>query len=378
MPRTYKLNKPAANNHAGRRIDYAQELNAQQCAAVTAGPGPMLVIAGAGSGKTRTLIYRVAYLLEQGIEARNILLLTFTNKAAREMLDRVSSLLTEGTDGLWGGTFHSIGNKILRRHAETLGFRRGFSIMDREDQEDLMKTVIAAAGIDPKEKRFPKAEVVGASVQTADPLIHLPAPGKYKHRALRVTRSHHSKHLGAVPPRQAEIQHHQCRSMLLRVRQGSIAIGDPNPRRDLPASIPFAGTGPGLCHLRLPVLSSTSLRVRVRLGMQSCGSSPVAFVSCWCGDNCRAQHTSRTTSEANPVRHLFHKRERFSNVPNQPTPGYHFWVMAKVLAAIRFLFATIRPWRLRGGKKRSSTFSRGSPPPTATPLRTRRLPLGSV
>ena len=151
MARTYKLNKPAAVNPAGRRIDYASELNPQQCEAVTAGPGPMLVIAGAGSGKTRTLTYRVAYLLENGVLPSNILLLTFTNKAAREMQERVSTLLPDSTEGLWGGTFHSIGNKILRRHAEVLGFRRGFSIMDREDQEDLMKTVIAAAGIDPKE-----------------------------------------------------------------------------------------------------------------------------------------------------------------------------------------------------------------------------------
>ena len=160
MARKYSLHRPVVASPAGRRIDYPGELNAQQCEAVTAGPGPMLVIAGAGSGKTRTLTYRVAYLLENGVAASNILLLTFTNKAAREMLDRVSSLLPDSTDGLWGGTFHSIGNKILRRHAETLGWRRGFSIMDREDQEDLMKTVIAAAGIDPKEKRFPKAEVV--------------------------------------------------------------------------------------------------------------------------------------------------------------------------------------------------------------------------
>ena len=160
MARTYTLNRTVAPTPAGRRIDYQAELNVQQCEAVTAGPGPMLVIAGAGSGKTRTLTYRVAYLLENGVTPSNILLLTFTNKAAREMLERVSLLLPESADGLWGGTFHSIGNKILRRHAETLGWRRGFSIMDREDQEDLMKTVIAAAGIDPKEKRFPKAEVV--------------------------------------------------------------------------------------------------------------------------------------------------------------------------------------------------------------------------
>ena len=160
MARTYSLKRTAPSNPSVRKIDYAAELNPQQCEAVTAGPGPMLVIAGAGSGKTRTLTYRVAYLLEQGVEPSNILLLTFTNKAAREMQDRVSLLLPGAADGLWGGTFHSIGNKILRRHAEALGWRRGFSIMDREDQEDLMKTVIAAVGIDPKEKRFPKAEVV--------------------------------------------------------------------------------------------------------------------------------------------------------------------------------------------------------------------------
>ncbi len=160
MARTYTLNRTVAPTPAGRRIDYPGELNAQQCEAVTAGPGPMLVIAGAGSGKTRTLTYRVAYLLENGVAPSNILLLTFTNKAAREMLERVSLLLPDMSDGIWGGTFHSVGNKILRRHCEALGWRRGFSIMDREDQEDLMKTVIAAAGIDPKEKRFPKAEVV--------------------------------------------------------------------------------------------------------------------------------------------------------------------------------------------------------------------------
>ncbi len=177
MARTYALKRTAPAAPTGRRIDYAAELNPQQCEAVTAGPGPMLVIAGAGSGKTRTLIYRVAYLLENGVAPANILLLTFTNKAAREMQDRVSLLLPASADGLWGGTFHSIGNKILRRHAEVLGWRRGFSIMDREDQEDLMKTVIAAAGIDPKEKRFPKAEVVAdifsMAVNTAKNIGHV-------------------------------------------------------------------------------------------------------------------------------------------------------------------------------------------------------------
>src|SRR5436190_14369344 len=114
------------------QIDYAGELNEQQHAAVTAPPGPSLVIAGAGSGKTRTLTYRVAYLLEQGIPAERILLLTFTNKAAKEMMRRVADLLGQELAALWGGTFHSIGNRILRRHAALFGYQRDFTILDRE------------------------------------------------------------------------------------------------------------------------------------------------------------------------------------------------------------------------------------------------------
>src|SRR5438552_11642703 len=110
------------------RIDYGRELNPQQHAVVTALPGPALVIAGAGSGKTRTLIFRVAFLLEQGIPAERILLLTFTNKAAGEMMRRVTDLLGQELPGLWGGTFHSIGNRTLRQHAKLLGYERDFSI----------------------------------------------------------------------------------------------------------------------------------------------------------------------------------------------------------------------------------------------------------
>ncbi|HYJ06250.1 MAG TPA: UvrD-helicase domain-containing protein [Chthoniobacterales bacterium] len=158
MSREYTL-QPAPHATA-INIDYAAELNEQQLAAVTASPGPLLVIAGAGSGKTRTLTYRVAYLLENGIDPRNILLLTFTNKAARQMLDRVANLLPVDASGLWGGTFHSIGNRMLRRHGSALGYSSGFSIMDREDQKDLIDTVVAAAGINPKEIRFPKGDVL--------------------------------------------------------------------------------------------------------------------------------------------------------------------------------------------------------------------------
>ncbi|MDQ6654184.1 MAG: UvrD-helicase domain-containing protein, partial [Verrucomicrobiota bacterium] len=158
MSRQYILQR--APSAAGISIDYAGELNPQQLAAVTATPGPLLVIAGAGSGKTRTLTYRVAYLLENGVDPRNILLLTFTNKAARQMLDRVANLLPVDSSGLWGGTFHSIGNRMLRRHGSVLGFSSGFTILDREDQKDLIDTVVSAAGINPKEIRFPKGDVL--------------------------------------------------------------------------------------------------------------------------------------------------------------------------------------------------------------------------
>ncbi len=158
MSREYTLQR--APSVTGSAIDYAAELNEQQLAAVIAPPGPLLVIAGAGSGKTRTLTYRVAYLLENGIDARNILLLTFTNKAARQMLDRVSNLLPVDAGGIWGGTFHSIGNRMLRRHGSALGYSSGFTIMDREDQKDLIAAVVASSGIDPKEIRFPKADVL--------------------------------------------------------------------------------------------------------------------------------------------------------------------------------------------------------------------------
>jgi DNA helicase-2/ATP-dependent DNA helicase PcrA len=158
MSREYMLQR--AQSAATIHIDYASELNPQQYAAVTAPPGPLLVIAGAGSGKTRTLTYRVAYLLENGVDPRNILLLTFTNKAARQMLDRVANLLPIDASGLWGGTFHSIGNRMLRRHGRALGYCSGFTIMDREDQKDLLNAVVAGAGIDPKEIRFPKGDVL--------------------------------------------------------------------------------------------------------------------------------------------------------------------------------------------------------------------------
>lgn len=151
--------KPFASA-ASPAIDYAGLLNAEQYAAVSAPPGPVLVIAGAGSGKTRTLTYRVAWLVEHGVDPERILLLTFTNKAAREMLRRVADLLPHDISRLWGGTFHHIGHRILRRHAREAGLEPSFSIMDREDSKDLLAACVADAGVDSKEKRFPKAEVL--------------------------------------------------------------------------------------------------------------------------------------------------------------------------------------------------------------------------
>jgi DNA helicase-2/ATP-dependent DNA helicase PcrA len=142
------------------RIDYAGELNEQQLVAVTAPPGPALVIAGAGSGKTRTLTYRVAFLLEQGIPPDRILLLTFTNKAAHEMMRRVADLVGQELRALWGGTFHAIGNRVVRAHANLLGFNRNFSIMDREDARHLMSACLGDSAVDIKATRFPKPDVL--------------------------------------------------------------------------------------------------------------------------------------------------------------------------------------------------------------------------
>jgi DNA helicase-2/ATP-dependent DNA helicase PcrA len=142
------------------QIDYAKELNPQQHAAVTAPPGPALVIAGAGSGKTRALIYRVAFLLEQGVPPECILLLTFTNKAAKEMMRRVTDLLGGELSSLWGGTFHSIAARVLRRHAPLLGYRPDFSILDREDSKEMIHACMVEMNIDVKASHFPKADVL--------------------------------------------------------------------------------------------------------------------------------------------------------------------------------------------------------------------------
>ncbi len=141
-------------------INYEKELNEEQIKVVTHKEGPVLVIAGAGSGKTRVVTYRVAYLLENGIQPQNILLLTFTNKAASEMLHRVEHLLKMDTRYVWGGTFHHIGNMILRSHAELVGLKKGFTILDNEDAKDLIEIVLKEMGLSGREIRFPKGAIL--------------------------------------------------------------------------------------------------------------------------------------------------------------------------------------------------------------------------
>ena len=126
-------------------IDFKALLNAEQFAAVTAPPGPLLVLAGAGSGKTRTLTYRVAYLLSQGVKPGEILLLTFTNKAAKEMLHRVHDLTGIEPARFWGGTFHSLGNRALRMFGEAIKLPKNFTILDADESETLLKQTVESA-----------------------------------------------------------------------------------------------------------------------------------------------------------------------------------------------------------------------------------------
>lgn len=139
-------------------IDFKNALNAEQYAASTAGEGPMLILAAAGTGKTRTLVYRVAYLVSQGVNPERILLLTFTNRAAKEMLERAGKLVGFSSGTWWSGTFHHIANRILRRYASLLDYRNNYTIMDRDDSRKLMNDCIKELKLQSKE--FPKKDVL--------------------------------------------------------------------------------------------------------------------------------------------------------------------------------------------------------------------------
>jgi DNA helicase-2/ATP-dependent DNA helicase PcrA len=142
------------------RVDYETELNPEQLRVVMHPGGPMLALAGAGTGKTRTLVYRACRLIEDGVPPSRIMLLTFTNKAAREMLERVERLVLGGAGRVTGGTFHSAGHRILRRYASLLGYSQRFSILDREDATDLMGQALADLSPDLPSKRTPRPRLL--------------------------------------------------------------------------------------------------------------------------------------------------------------------------------------------------------------------------
>lgn len=184
------------------KINYPQELNPEQLDVVFHGDGPCLVLAGAGSGKTRTIVYRVAYLIERGVNPANILLVTFTNKAAKEMLFRVEELLGQFPESLWGGTFHHVANVLLRKYAKALGYGNNFTILDEEDSKDLIGLCVKQLHIDPKKTRFPSAGVINGlislSVNTGLPMEELiselkPEFLKVQQELVEVANSYHAR-----------------------------------------------------------------------------------------------------------------------------------------------------------------------------------------
>lgn len=148
-------------------INFQEALNSEQLDVVQNGDGPCLVLAGAGSGKTRVITYRVAYLLEKGVDPENILLVTFTNKAAGEMADRVLNLTGREEKLPWAGTFHHIGHKMLRKHATELGYKLNFTVLDSDDSESLVKLAAKDYAINTKGAKFPSAGVIHSIISMA-------------------------------------------------------------------------------------------------------------------------------------------------------------------------------------------------------------------
>ena len=167
MVKKYILKKPAAadpvaeTSAPGRfSIAYRNELNPAQYEAVTSVNGPHLVVAGAGTGKTRTITYRVAYLVELGVPPESILLLTFTRRAAQEMLRRAAVLLDARCERVGGGTFHSFANLILRQYAPLVGFDAAFTILDQGDAEDVVNLLRTQMKLDTGARRFPRKQTL--------------------------------------------------------------------------------------------------------------------------------------------------------------------------------------------------------------------------
>lgn len=179
MPKKYRLTKiNKVSNSIDKsfnyqfEIDYENELNPAQYEAVSSIDGAYLVIAGAGTGKTRTLVYRVARLIEMGVDPKSILLLTFTRKAAREMMNRSSILLDNRCSKINGGTFHSFANITLRKYAKIIGIDSNFTILDQGDSEDVINLIRAELNLTKMKKRFPNKstifKILSLSVNTGE------------------------------------------------------------------------------------------------------------------------------------------------------------------------------------------------------------------
>ena len=160
MTKQYILKNTPLSTHRSSGLDYRNELNDAQYQAATTIEGPLLIIAGAGTGKTRTLVYRVAHLIDIGVDPRSILLLTFTRRAAEEMLRRASLLIDNRCSQVAGGTFHSFANLVLRQFGRRSGLSPSFTIMDRSDSEDAIQLLRTELGLNYKDKRFPRKQTV--------------------------------------------------------------------------------------------------------------------------------------------------------------------------------------------------------------------------
>ena len=143
-----------------KNLEFLKELNPAQAEAVKTIFGPLLVIAGAGSGKTKTITCRMAYLVAQGVSPEKILLLTFTRKASKEMIERAGALLKMNCDKIMGGTFHSLCQYMLRFYGYLLGYKPSFTILDRSDAEDLINLLRNSLGLTEKKRRFPKKDTL--------------------------------------------------------------------------------------------------------------------------------------------------------------------------------------------------------------------------
>jgi len=160
LAKTYILRNSTPSNHRPSGLDYRKELNDAQYEAATTVEGPLLIVAGAGTGKTRTLVFRVAHLIDIGVDPRSLLLLTFTRRAAEEMLRRATLLIDNRCSQVAGGTFHSFANSVLREFGRRISVAPSFTIMDRPDSEDAIQLLRTEMGLNTKDKRFPRKHTV--------------------------------------------------------------------------------------------------------------------------------------------------------------------------------------------------------------------------